>query len=41
MGDKGGKKDKAKNQKQKVKKQEYKVKRKQDKQPASTPAGSS
>jgi hypothetical protein len=41
MGDKGGKKDKAKNKKQKVKKQEYKVKRKQDKQPASTPAGSS
>lgn len=40
MGDKGGKKDKAKNQKQKVKKQEDKVKRKQDKQPASTSAGS-
>jgi len=39
MGDKGGKKDKTKNQKQKVKKQEYKVKRKQDKQPASTLAG--
>jgi len=41
MGDKGGKKDKAKNKKQKVKKQEYKVKRKQDKQLASTPAGGS
>jgi hypothetical protein len=38
MGDKGGKKDKAKNKKQKVKKQEHKVKTKQDKQPASTPA---
>ena len=40
MGDKGGKKDKAKNQKQKVKKQEHKVKTKQDKQPARTSAGS-
>jgi hypothetical protein len=41
MGDKGGKKDKAKNKKQKVKKQEYKVKTKQDKQLASPPTGSS
>ena len=41
MGDKGGKKDKAKNKKQKMKKQEYKVKTKQDKQPARIPAGSS
>jgi hypothetical protein len=40
MGDKGGKKDKAKNKKQKVKKQEHKVKTKQDKQPAITSAGS-
>jgi len=37
MGDKGGKKDKTKNQKQKVKKQEQKVKMKQDKQLARTP----
>ena len=41
MGDKGGKKDKAKNKKQKMKKQEYKIKTKQDKQPARTPDGSS
>ena len=41
MSDKGGKKDKTKNQKQKVKKQEQKVKMKQDKQPARTPDGSS
>jgi hypothetical protein len=40
MGDKGGKKDKAKNKKQNVKKQAHKVKTKQDKQPASTSAGS-
>jgi len=37
MGDKGGKKDKTKNQKQKVKEQEQKVKMKQDKQLARTP----
>jgi len=41
MGDRGGKKDKAKNKKQKMKKQEYKVKTKQNKQPARTPDGSS
>lgn len=41
MGDKGGKKDKAKSKKQKVKKQEHKVKTKQDKQLARTPDGSS
>jgi hypothetical protein len=40
MGDKGGKKDKAKNKKQKIKEQEHKVKTKQDKQPAGTPNGS-
>ena len=40
MGDKGGKKDKAKNKKQNVKKQEHKVKTKQDKQPVSASAGS-
>jgi hypothetical protein len=39
MGDKGGKKDKAKNKQQKIKKQAHKVKTKQDKHPASTPAG--
>ena len=37
MGDRGGKKDKAKNKKQKVKRQEQKVKTKQDKQPAGFP----
>ena len=41
MGDKGGKKDKAKNKKQKMKKQEHRVKMKQDKQPARTPDGNS
>lgn len=40
MGDKGGKKDKAKNKRQKVKKQEQKVKTKQDKQLAKTSDGS-
>ena len=39
MGDKGGKKDKAKNKKQKVKKQKQKVKTQQDKQLAKTPDG--
>lgn len=37
MGDKGGKKDKAKNKKQKIKQQEHKTKTNQDKQPAGTP----
>jgi hypothetical protein len=37
MGDRGGKKDKAKNKKQKDKKQEQKVRTKQDKQLANTP----
>jgi hypothetical protein len=37
MGDKGGKKDKAKSKKQKVKKQEDKMKTKRDKQPLKTP----
>ena len=41
MGDRGGKKDKAKNKKQKIKKQEHKSKMKQDKQAARTPATSS
>jgi hypothetical protein len=40
MGDKGGKKDKAKNKKQKIKRQEQKVKTKQDKQQAKIPGGS-
>jgi hypothetical protein len=34
MGDKGGKKDKAKDQKQKMNKQQQEAKRKLDKQPA-------
>jgi hypothetical protein len=37
MGDKGGKKDKAKNKKQKARMQEEKVKTKQNKQPTNTP----
>lgn len=41
MGDKGGKKDKAKNQKQKIKKQEHKGKVKRDKQPEKIPGASS
>ena len=40
MGDKGGKKDKAKNKKQKVVKQEQRIKKKQDKQLVKTPDGS-
>jgi hypothetical protein len=39
MGDKGGKKDKAKNKRQKVKKQKHKGQTKQDKQVTSIPAG--
>jgi hypothetical protein len=37
MGDKGGKKDKNKDQKQKVNKEKQKAEKKQDKQPKSTP----
>ena len=37
MGDKGGKKDKAKSQKQKKSKEDKKQKQKQDKQPKRTP----
>jgi len=40
MGDKGGKKDKAKNKKQKVVKQEQRIKKKQDKQLVKIPGGS-
>lgn len=39
MGDKGGKKDRAKNKKQKTMKQEQKLKKKQDKQLVNTPDG--
>jgi hypothetical protein len=37
MGDKGGKKDKAKNERQKAKKREYKAKMNQAKQAAKAP----
>ena len=39
MGDKGGKKNKAKNQKQQVIKQKQKLKKKQDRQLVNTPDG--
>ena len=39
MGDKGGKKDKAKNKKQMAKKQNQKIKKMQDKQSAKTTQG--